>query len=52
MEKFSQFSVQGNVLFALIVVCLMSVLLVVFGRKTVESALRSTKAWLSELFRR
>jgi CheY-like chemotaxis protein len=51
MEKFSQFSVQGNVLFALIVVCLMSVLLIVFGRRTVEAALRSTKDWLGNVFR-
>ncbi|MBI3418357.1 MAG: response regulator [Verrucomicrobia bacterium] len=51
LEKFSQFSRYGNVIFALVTVCLMAVLIGSFGKETIQLAVRHSSSWLKSVFR-
>jgi CheY-like chemotaxis protein len=46
LDRFSQFSKQGNVIFGLVVICVMAVLIAVFGKETIELAARHSRNWL------
>ena len=51
LNTFSQFPRYGNVIFALVAVCLMAVLIGSFGKETVQLAVRHTSSWLRNIFR-
>lgn len=50
LDRFKQFSKQGNVIFGIVAVCLMAVLIGTFGKETIQLAIRHSSSWLKSVF--
>ena len=50
LDRFNQFSKQGNVIFGIVAVCLMAVLIGTFGKETIQLAIRHSSSWLKSVF--